>query len=594
MYFRGQKLLHLEVYHIPQSQMVTRLTFFYLFLKKNTLNVLKYSKCFVPLKYQILNLPIEVLYRNRMKNQNASQKCIRTYQNNQIIKAYVDKSEKYKGYMPKHQINKLVESSFDDSFDFNPELHSWVKETQEGNYLLVNKFSNGKLQGWYVNEFHNVLRGISDVDSEIEFSESWDSSWEIIPKVTVLGKYRVSKLKCPRKLSMARFRNYCTVPSDGFLEAFFDNGGSVDGGGWSEPVWGFYPATLAGLEEQGIDPSLLGRVFSVIGRVDYGHHYHIIEMAQLGLEPRTRKEYGRNCCGISRRNLLEKFGVSHNKGIITLGYMPVEKFVRLLLSKATICSYDLMINDLYYDRFDSHIDIDSCIAQLGHANSLMKYWIECRVKYHKRRENRTSVKKRRYELKSQKAIEWCFRTNRSVKINNTQRAYVEDYHYQRTSIGDVHYTAEGIDFSLRGLISVHKVKSGFATVYCSNQAKRFKDYWVARERNLKADKDVFFIWKDSFKDHIEANSLREGLELIQKRIKKASLILCLNDVRNDKTGTAGYCLAGTKSFAQARMPFLHRLISKYQEWRDIPTDIMELEFHLASKTIFDGFRNPVS
>jgi hypothetical protein len=100
---------------------------------------------------------------------NSKKTTVRSYANNQLVKAYVDKSAKYKGYMPKYQLNQIIEESEGDSFDFNPALHSWVKETQEGNYLLVNKSANGRLKAWYVNETYNVLRGVIDAESEIEF-----------------------------------------------------------------------------------------------------------------------------------------------------------------------------------------------------------------------------------------------------------------------------------------------------------------------------------------------------------------------------------------------------------------------------------------
>lgn len=48
---------------------------------------------------------------------------------------------------------------------------------------------------------------------------------------------------------------------------------------------------------------------------------------------------------------------------------------------------------------------------------------------------------------------------------------------------------------------------------------------------------TYFVWKqdEEFSAHIEAKSLHEAVELINKRIKKQSLILCLDDVRNDRT-----------------------------------------------------------
>lgn len=525
---------------------------------------------------------------------NSKKTTVRSYANNQLVKAYVDKSVKYKGYMPKYKVNQVVEESEGDSFDFNPQLHSWVKETQEGNFLLVNKLPNGKLKAWYVTQTYNVLRGVIDAELEIEFSDSWESYWEIIPKVNIQGKFRVSKLKCPRGLSMARFKNHCSVPSDSFLESYFANGGCVDGGGWSEPVWGFYPSSLASFEEIGIDPSLLGRVFAVIGRVDYGHYDSILEMVSLGLEPRNRKEYGRNCYGISRRNLLEKFGVSHNKGVITLGYMSQIAFLKMLFKGAT--SFN---REWYWDGGFGSINDKILKKVLPYCNKVTRTYIVSFIKYQRRQDlqNRCyTTNTTMANLCSKKAVEYVIKKGYDIPRRQILSRNRVDSKRELTTIGDVKYFANEYDFSLEGKLFKEIHYRGISYVGGADliQARRIAGYWVAKVKSISGSKETTFLWENSFSDHFEAQSLREGLEMIQKRAKKASLILCLNDVRNDRTGTAGYCLAGTKSFAQARMPFLYRLISQYYEWKDIPSEIMELEFHLASKEIFNGFRNPVS
>ncbi len=105
--------------------------------------------------------------------------------------------------------------------------------------------------------------------------------------------------------------------------------------------------------------------------------------------------------------------------------------------------------------------------------------------------------------------------------------------------------------------------------------------------------DKVFVRDTNFEEHVEADTLKIALELWQKRLKKRSLILTLNDVRNDRTGTAWFCLYWTKKFAEKKMPFLYNLIKNFNDRNQVPEDIMETEFHLADKNIFNWFPSPV-
>jgi hypothetical protein len=107
--------------------------------------------------------------------------------------------------------------------------------------------------------------------------------------------------------------------------------------------------------------------------------------------------------------------------------------------------------------------------------------------------------------------------------------------------------------------------------------------------------DTWFVWVGDFSNHIEGcGSLKSVIDRAEKRRKKNSLILTLNDVRNDQSGTAGFCLLGTKAFLQNRMPHVFRLISKYNSWSEIPEEIMSTEWALASRDIFNGYSSPIN
>jgi len=106
---------------------------------------------------------------------------------------------------------------------------------------------------------------------------------------------------------------------------------------------------------------------------------------------------------------------------------------------------------------------------------------------------------------------------------------------------------------------------------------------------------TWYVWLGNFSNHIEGyGSLKSTIKMAEKRKKKDSLILDLNDVRNDRSGTAGFCLAGTKYFLQNKMPFVYRMVAQYNNWAEIPEDIMSIEWHLASKDIFTGYSSPVN
>ncbi|MCC6323907.1 hypothetical protein IT400_03910 [Candidatus Nomurabacteria bacterium] len=106
---------------------------------------------------------------------------------------------------------------------------------------------------------------------------------------------------------------------------------------------------------------------------------------------------------------------------------------------------------------------------------------------------------------------------------------------------------------------------------------------------------TWFVWSGDFANHIEGTgNLKSIIELAERRKKKDSLILTLNDVRNDRSGTAGFCLYGIKCFLQVRMPHVYNLVKDYNSWSEIPEEIMAIEWPLVSKKIFRGYPSPVN
>lgn len=125
---------------------------------------------------------------------------------------------------------------------------------------------------------------------------------------------------------------------------------------------------------------------------------------------------------------------------------------------------------------------------------------------------------------------------------------------------------------------------------------RLLEKTVARDYKVTKIDGVLFVWKSgNFSTHREFTntSVKEALAMYianTPKVLREGDALTLNDVRNDVKNTLGYCLAGTKDFAEHRMPFLYRMIAGYSSWSDIPVEILTTPFYVTKET-FKGFRN---
>lgn len=372
------------------------------------------------------------------------------------------------------------------------------------------------------------------------------------------------EVRCNRGLLLSRFNKHgIETPSDYWAFKYFEAGGLVD----INNYWGYDPLSLAQFEAQGVDPVALGKVVATRGRVDYEFE-EIVQMAKLGLEPRDNAEFQRNVRGIQRKEKLAKLGIPSNRGVISLGYMSKQKyfdFVAKRLEKPS--KYSIM----FFSRSKGCVDIfpTASIFSPGMRKTAKDFY-----KY----ANREAMPKQRvrpYVFARKKTLIYAIIKN----LYHFGGGECKDYRAVYTDEGQVKYGQyDGFDLSEEGLL----IFQGKAL-----QARRVGGVWV-----LKINK-TWFGWRNTFQYHMEGRTLRETLEKLEKRKKKDTLILCLNDVRNDRTGTAGFCLAGVKSFAADRMKFLFDLIKNYESWAEIPVEIMETEFHLADRQIFNNYPSPV-
>jgi len=405
-------------------------------------------------------------------------------------------------------------------------------------------------------------------------------------------------LKCNRGLWLTRFPLESLPNDPEFTMAYVQAGGGFDAMGH----WGITPQHLSELECQGWS------------------HKEVALLAQFvpeslcryeGVNPKNYKTLER---GLKRADALGKNGVEYSCSVWTLGSMPIEKFLKRLFKNGIRLTRDyglsLEINYLlvYRPYYEGHHTVYGGVntaleAVSEGASGRRIYDIEkilpekflayCR-KCSKRKGERVAVEQTPFIFSSLKAAK-IFAKKANFNVYNN--------------------TAELRGFSLKGairtsygtILQIHK-QLLFAVEHSSHGFYDENNNWVNSKIfgrsthavrqvagfNVCKIKDTWFVWNLNFSDHMEGSGdLKSVIERAEKRKKKDSLILELNDVRNDRSGTAGFCLAGTKSFLQNRVPFVYRIVAQYNSWAEIPEEIMSTEWHLASRDIFQGYPSPV-
>lgn len=435
-----------------------------------------------------------------MKNSNKNLR-IRTATDNSI-KTYIDKSEKYKGFQRLKPLHKILE-----------------EVRQEGK----------PLRNWNIN-----------------FSE----------------RRAISKLIDGRG-SLSRFTKIRSLefPSYSYLVQFLEAGGRID----QVSVWGYSLSQLIECEAKRIEPTTLVYLFNYPKRTDYGNYEAIIWMLENGLMPRDKKEYSRNYFIYERISLLSRYGLEWNRSLLSLGFLSQNKFNGYILDNVSHEIFSGTVSKYQSYKFASNHDEDGNFCEITplaspktklgqkRLNDIIKYKNRQRIEtltYRKANENYISV--------SQKATAYLakifcdktkdktsflgYRQNTFSAVQTTAGEIATIIHFAKNSKN--YYIDLDAHVSKIGHLVQIKYEGPYYRgnrTYTLHKARRIKDYWVCQ-----IDK-IWFVWKDDFIDHMEATSLKDALAKIEKRRKKDNLILCFNDVRNDRTGTAGYCISGTKS-----------------------------------------------
>lgn len=404
-------------------------------------------------------------------------------------------------------------------------------------------------------------------------------------------------LRCNRGLWLTRFPLESLPIDPEFTMAYVNAGGSFD---WMDH-WGIHPAHLRGLESQG-----------------WSHH-EVSLFAQgvpeslcrfEGVTPKNYKTLER---GLKRADALKKIGVEYSCSVWTLGSMPIEKFLKRLFKNgirvtryygnSLEINYLLVYRPYYKGHHTVHGGVNTALEAVSEGSEgrrlyntdtilpekLLKYCRKCC------REKGQPVFQ---------ATPFIFSSLRAAKIFYKHSIY---YGGEYLHIPRKYEFTRGVSTSYGKIFQIHKQL--LLVVNYKNSHWSENNQWVEGKEISRSNhsvrqvaeysvckiKETWFVWNgDFYTTHMESSgSLKSAIEMAEKRKKKESLILTLNDVRNDRSGTAGFCLAGTKWFLQDKMPFVYRMVAQYNSWAEIPEDIMEIEFHLVSKDIFKGYPSPV-
>jgi hypothetical protein len=402
-------------------------------------------------------------------------------------------------------------------------------------------------------------------------------------------------LKCNRGLWLTRFLKGSLPKDPEFTMAYVEAGGGLDSMGH----YGVNPQHLRDLESQGWS-------YEEIVLLAQGVPEHLCRYE--GVSPQNFRTLDR---GLKRADALQKMQVEYACSVWTLGSMPIEKFLRRLFKngiRVTSCQYGVIkINHLmvYRPYYAGHRTIygnintaPEAISEGGSGRrlydverflpaSLLNYCRKC------------STPKVRAEMESPSAFIFSSVSAAKFFAEKARKEWSNNFVLGKRRI---HFsqTSNGLMAQIHPkLILMISIKDGYhddqgrwiepleltRTVHSVRQVAGFNTSKVGR---------TWFVWQGDFSNHIEGyGDLRSVIEMAEKRRKRNSLILTLNDVRNDKLGTAGFCLQGTKWFLENKMPHLYRLVAQYRSWAEIPEDIMSIEWHLATRNIFDGYSSPV-
>lgn len=378
-------------------------------------------------------------------------------------------------------------------------------------------------------------------------------------------------------------RHNIKLPTPMWAEFFVSSGGSFDSAG----VWGITPEEGVKFEDSGVPGSFVGNILKLTGRADsYAFDFKKIpELFALGVIPYSLNElaaYGR---GLERIESAKMAGVQELKSVLRYGWMKENKWEEYLLenSRKIFWAERCHFNGIRFSGQSAQRRAQKV------KNPLFQKWYQNRPSKKEMAQRRLS----RHEGFHPAREGFIKKIPHHLIAAAMRRGFLESYSHRNKGITE----NTGVCFE-QSNTSVGRIFFGKCIfIHETNEYATARNIQVKNLSNGLCCCRVYstwFVWdrQEGFKNHIEGDSLKGALKMWQKRSQKGQpRPLCLNDVRNDRVGTAGFCLAGTKAFLEDRMPFVFRMVAEYTSWEQIPEDIMSLEFEVDFK-IFEGYRVP--
>ncbi len=397
-------------------------------------------------------------------------------------------------------------------------------------------------------------------------------------------------LRCNRGLWLTRFPLEIMPEDPAFMMEFVRSGGGLDAMGH----WGRRPDEIKAKEAEG---------WSLKEISLYAKGVPADLCGVKGLNETNWKVYKR---GTARAEALDKMGIEFTCSVWTLGGKSLQNFLKKLFCKGLrVTSKSEFNNNLIINYYLQYRKEEECTDYWGSeyllkeallvegsvhwdlsllSPVLLEYCRKCSNPSNHLRDGDwnlpskpifTSLLFAKMFAKKAQMSPWC---TCLIGLRDEQFGF----YGEKTSEGSIFQLHKNFLLSIR----LNENKDQVRSSHTIREVHGFSVCKIAR---------TWFVWSGNFSSHIEGyGNLRSAIDMAEKRRKKDSLILTLNDVRNDVAGTAGFCLVGTKSFLFNRMLHVYRLVEKFDSWGEIPEEIMSIEWALNSKEIFSGYSSPVN
>ena len=275
---------------------------------------------------------------------------------------------------------------------------------------------------------------------------------------------------------------------------------------------------------------------------------------------------------ISFWDLTREFVINYcyNAGVVTVRQVDNEGF------------HDSIGNYWVFDKADAGYDSYSHeVHRYWDENPLTEYALKCLRKYQARQEWESSEwsRKPQYDYKGRiltngtwKQLKWWGGKLHVVRCNEApNQQYVECTHFA----------------NYRGK---YYVQSKEDNLYYPLSHKAYGPYSLIQTKIGHRQATVKVVYKNGEHMSSYTSSFREIIEKIETKVRRRTGVLCFNDIRNDVAGTYGFCLQGTKAWAEVNMPHLYNLLEDYRTWGQVPEDLMKVQFHLHSPQEMLGHR----